>query len=588
MKRPAAWLALLSAMAILLTAGTARAQESPRPATSCIGCHGDASLFEPEETRVVADFVNDVHASVGLSCHDCHGGNPDPALVEDYGGAKDESFVARGKPTPAETPAFCGSCHSDASFMRRYSPSARVDQESEFWSSRHGEALRAGDDNVATCTSCHGVHGILQASDPGSSVYPTQVADTCSTCHADADRMDGYETASGMPLPIDQEARWRESVHAGAMFDREDLTAPTCNDCHGNHGAAPPGLDSINFVCGQCHGREAEMFRSSAKAALFVEHNDYLDGAGEEGCAMCHEAPEPQAALTTPPPFGECSVCHGNHGVVRPSVALLSPLPDTPCVFCHEGGGSPVVEAHDAPGVASHYEEQRQYLLAEAAQLELEGEALFDWLVDRSRTLPVHTTIGGSEDAEAVVMRPEFARLFDKFRIGKTSFEFADPETGFPVRAPIIRCETCHASAELLGDDAVGLNMAAEMLARMRELTTRTAQAERLLLSARRGGVETRTALEEIDQAVDARVSLDALLHTFDVDGDFYARYLEGIDHADAALRAGQEALDELQWRRRGLALALLVIVLVLIGLALKIRDLEQIRHAGAGPADRA
>ena len=35
---------------------------------------------------------------------------------------------------------------------------------------------------------------------------------------------------TGQPLPIDQYARWRESVHADSLLVREDLSAPTCND----------------------------------------------------------------------------------------------------------------------------------------------------------------------------------------------------------------------------------------------------------------------------------------------------------------------------------------------------------------------
>ena len=73
---------------------------------------------------------------------------------------------------------------------------------------------------------------------------------------------------------MDQLARWQQSVHARALVERGDLSAPTCNDCHGNHGAMPPGVESVTFVCGQCHGREASLFRASAKHEGFVAHNE--------------------------------------------------------------------------------------------------------------------------------------------------------------------------------------------------------------------------------------------------------------------------------------------------------------------------
>ena len=515
---------------------------------------------------------------MGLSCHDCHGGNPDPALFEDYVGAKDESFVAnpyRGRPEAADVPGFCGTCHSNATYMRRFGPSISVGQEAEYWTSQHGQGLRAGDTNVATCVSCHGAHGIRRFTDPLSSVYPTAVGEMCSTCHADAERMSGYTLPNGQPLPVDQHARWRESVHAAAMFEREDLTAPTCNDCHGNHGAMPPGLDSIAFVCGQCHGREATIFRSSAKREGFERHNEYLLDAEGEGCIACHDQPEPAAMLTGLTSFGECASCHGNHGVVRPTLSFLSPLPETPCAFCHGEADQEGVHLVESEEHIERFRQARDGLLAQAADIGLEGEERYDWLVDRAMELPPHT-LGVQEDG-TVTRRPEFDRLFTKFRIGKTSFTYEDPTTGELTREPILRCASCHASEDYLGEDAVGIRVAGEILGRMRELTSRTASAERVLLAARRGGVETGEAGIEVDRAIDAQIGLEVLLHTFDTSegSEFMTAHAEGLGHADAALAAGEEALGELLFRRQGLAVALALIVLVLVGLALKIREVS-------------
>jgi len=544
--------------------------------TSCVACHFDAELFEPEEIAMVEGFRDDIHAAADLSCHDCHGGNPDPALAEDYVGAKDDDFINpfRGKPDPADISAMCGSCHSNAGYMRRFNPTARVDQEVEYRTSQHGQLLAAGDTNVATCASCHGTHGIRRISDPLSSVYPTRVGETCSGCHADAERMADYTLANGDPLPIDQYARWQESVHAAAMFEREDLTAPTCNDCHGNHGASPPGLDSIAFICGQCHGREATIFRNSPKRAGFERHNGYLVDAGGEGCIACHDLPEPQATLTGFTSFGECASCHGNHGVVRPTLSFLSPLPDTPCAFCHGDGDREGVHMVESEEHLREFVTVRDGLLVEAAAANLQDEERYDWLVDRAMALPNHT-LGTTPDGEPT-RRAEFDRLFDKFRIGKTSFTYEDPTTGELTRVPILRCASCHAGTDYLGDDAVGIVVAGEILGRMGELTSRTASAERVLLAARRGGVETGSAGLEVDRAIDAQIGLEVLLHTFNAaeGSDFMTAHAEGMVHADAALVAGEEALGELLFRRQGLALALGLIVLVLIGVAMKIREL--------------
>lgn len=573
----AGWLGTL--LAVLLIPGVAAPAAAAPPArTSCTACHADAEMFDEEAVKIVAAFRGDVHSAVGLSCHDCHGGNPDPGLADDPS-AMDPDFARnpyRGTPSRVDIPAFCGRCHSDPAFMRRFRPDIRVDQEQEYRTSHHGQALASGDEKVATCVDCHGVHGILRIGDPGSPVHPKRVAETCRSCHGDAKRMEGYRLPDGRPLPIDQYAHWRQSVHAKALLEREDLSAPTCNDCHGNHGATPPGVDSVAFVCGQCHGREAELFRASVKHEKFQAHNDLLAVVEGQGCAGCHEAPEPQAAIKTAHGFTECASCHGNHAVVRPSVAMLARLPATPCALCHEGAGPLGKDVPEPEDKRESYERMRDTLLAAAERQGLQGDARFDWLVDRALTLPTHTLPGAGEGGESI-LRPEFERLFTKFRIGKTSFTYEDPATGRPTRAAVVRCGDCHAAEPILASDPVGLRTGEQLLARMGEVTALTARAERILLAARRGGVETRQALQEIDAAVDAQIELEVLVHGFSSEpgSAFAQKHKEGVAHARAALAAGQKALGELSYRRRGLAVSLVLIVFVLVGLAVKIRQIS-------------
>jgi cytochrome b6 len=311
---------------------------SAAPKTSCNSCH-------EEQTHAAQ---NDIHIKAGLGCHDCHGGNPDPKLDGDPS-AMDPAAGFIGKPGRKDIPEFCGRCHSSLTFMRRFQPQARVDQVAEYWTSHHGQSLKAGKTNAATCIDCHGVHGIRAAADPESPVYPTHVPQTCGRCHNEPQK------------------QWRRSVHAKALFERGDLSAPTCNDCHGNHGATPPGVESVAFVCGNCHGRESELFRASMHSSL------------------------------------TCIECHENHGIVRPTIAIFGLLPDVPCAFCHEAK----TNIPEPKKKREHYLQRRDALLAEAAKHGLKGDARFDWLVDRAVTLEPHR---GSK---------EFAHLFEKFRIGK-------------------------------------------------------------------------------------------------------------------------------------------------------------------------
>ncbi len=571
---------LLLPLILTFASGGALAQsqgQPPRAATSCVACHANAALAGEASAKIVSGVQQGVHAQAGLSCQDCHGGNPDPALSGDVGKAMDAAYKPnpyRGAPKRGAIPDFCGRCHSDAAYMKRFNPKLRVDQEQEYWTSQHGRLLKGDDVKVATCIDCHGIHGVLAPGNPQSPVYPTHVADTCGRCHSDPKRMGGYRLPDGRPLPVDQQTLWKESVHARALLEKEDLSAPTCNDCHGNHGAVPPGIESIAFVCGQCHGREAELFRASRKKQLFDEHNGYLASAGPAGCAMCHQPPDPSAKITTIHAFSECVTCHQNHGIVRPTLAMLAPLPPTPCAICHEPPG-PLAPGEEEPAAKiERYQKLRDSLLADAARQGREASDRFDWLIDQAQTLPTHTQ--PSSAAGTPELRPEFRNLFEKFRLGKTHQSYLDPASGKTARRPIVRCSQCHAEKPATGGQPVGYDTSRALLDGMRQVTGLTARAERIQLTARRGGVETRPAVAEIESAVDSQVQLEALLHTFSTapKGRFETTRDQGVKHAKAALEAAASALHELSYRRSGLVVALALVVLVLIALALKIRQL--------------
>ena len=293
MIRKFATLLLFSTGVLLCAAGAVAAQQK----NSCVECH----INLPGEIGDPARSIkNDIHLSRGLSCNDCHGGDP---TKDDKVAAKNPAKGYLGRPRTTDIPAFCGKCHNDANFMKRFNPALRVDQEKEYSTSVHGQLLKTGNEKVATCISCHGVHGIRSVTDALSSVYPSNVAETCSKCHSEAGRMAEFK------IPTDQYTKYKSSVHAKALYDRQDLTAPTCNDCHGNHGAAPPGIASVANVCGQCHARQAELFQASAHKVAF-------DNQG----------------------FGECIKCHSNHDIFAPTDELIGTGEKSVCISCHKPG----------------------------------------------------------------------------------------------------------------------------------------------------------------------------------------------------------------------------------------------------------
>jgi predicted CXXCH cytochrome family protein len=272
--------------------GLALGAHAAAAADSCVDCHRD--LPEPLGTPVEG-MKTDVHARAGLSCAGCHSGDP---ADEGESAMETEGFV--GKPPPERIPGLCGSCHEDEGFMRRFNPQLPTDQVAQYRTSVHGQRLAEGDARVATCVSCHGVHGIVSVSDARSPVFPSNVAQTCARCHADASYMAGYR------IPTDQLVEYQRSVHGHLLLVERDLSAPTCNDCHGNHGAYPPGADSVAAVCGQCHAINRDLFLASPHHAPFVRLG-----------------------------LAECVACHGNHEVRRTSDDMLGTSAVAVCVGCH-------------------------------------------------------------------------------------------------------------------------------------------------------------------------------------------------------------------------------------------------------------
>ena len=111
---------------------------------------------------------------------------------------------------------------------------------------------------------------------------------------------------SSYGIAHDQYAKYKSSVHARALYEKRDLSAPTCNDCHGNHGAVPPGIETVANVCGQCHGRQAELFQKGPHKEPFLKLQK-----------------------------GECLKCHSNHDIMPPTDAMAGTGEGSACTSCH-------------------------------------------------------------------------------------------------------------------------------------------------------------------------------------------------------------------------------------------------------------
>ncbi len=260
----------------------------------CSSCHEELDIL-PANLH-----MEDIHLQTGLSCAGCHGGDPSQ---EDVEMAKRKGTGFRGVPDKKDVPEFCGKCHADISFMRTYQPRIPTDQVDQYYTSVHGKNLKKGDRKVAVCTNCHTSHAILSAKDTRSSVHPLNVPATCNKCHGDVTYMEEYG------IPTDQYESFASSVHGVALLENQDTGAPACNDCHGNHGAMPPGISSIAHVCGLCHVNNMQYFSNSKMGKAFEEQDLHA-----------------------------CEECHGNHEVIKTSDDMVGIGEKSVCINCHGAG----------------------------------------------------------------------------------------------------------------------------------------------------------------------------------------------------------------------------------------------------------
>ncbi len=92
--------------------------------SACIQCHTSDDMG-PEMHEITQQWKESFHAKHNVSCHDCHGGDP-----EAYEIATAHRGRFLGIPTKLETIELCSECHADPNQMRQFGLAA--DQLAEF------------------------------------------------------------------------------------------------------------------------------------------------------------------------------------------------------------------------------------------------------------------------------------------------------------------------------------------------------------------------------------------------------------------------------------------------------------------------
>lgn len=182
---------------------------------SCVDCHGshDIRSHRDGEGRVTG-------LSEAERCGSCHDGPFADWIAGDIHHTRLlESGVGSPRPQTGATiqepsPPSCSSCHgghgvravATAEFARASSErciACHADFGRRSADTYHTRAVRLGRPDAASCTDCHGAHGILPAEDPDSQVHPDRVLATCQQCHERATSL--FASYDAHPVPTDRD-----------------------------------------------------------------------------------------------------------------------------------------------------------------------------------------------------------------------------------------------------------------------------------------------------------------------------------------------------------------------------------------------
>ncbi|MGA9543013.1 MAG: cytochrome b/b6 domain-containing protein [Candidatus Sulfotelmatobacter sp.] len=297
---------------------------------ACQSCHGDhhevaaAAQAAPAKCAQchageVKEFRRSIHGQAATA------GDPDaPTCMSCHGPVHQIQTSSDPSSTVAKMnlPDTCASCHSNQQFLSRHKiPFAHPVEL--YRQSVHGRAVVDGDGAAATCSDCHGSHGILPAHDARSKVNHFNIPATCGQCHADIAKT------------------YLESVHGKAMTAGEQ-DAPECSDCHGEHLILAPkeqgSLVNASRVsmatCGRCHSDERLALRYNLPADRVPSYADSYHGLALRGgsqsvanCASCHgvhnifPSADPRSTVNSANLSKTCGSCHagaGDHFVIGP------------------------------------------------------------------------------------------------------------------------------------------------------------------------------------------------------------------------------------------------------------------------------
>ncbi|MEN8154046.1 MAG: cytochrome b/b6 domain-containing protein [Acidobacteriota bacterium] len=243
---------------------------------SCCTCHGghDIKPLNSPESRFSDQNQPD-------TCGKCHGG--DKLATKEHSIYK-RNIITRYKSSvhwqglkEGKRAASCTDCHGSHNILQSGFQDSGVSRANEansclkchrlegiaFWDGPHGDALKHGNNDVPTCTTCHGDHDMASLKVRGGDAKQWAATQVCIWCHGNSRMMARYGLDT---TPVDS---YMLDFHG--LTQRGTLGASaTCADCHDPHHSLPSThpnsrmhISNRGPTCGKCHGKVSDNFAMS-------------------------------------------------------------------------------------------------------------------------------------------------------------------------------------------------------------------------------------------------------------------------------------------------------------------------------------
>jgi len=265
----------------------------------CLSCHSLESECDERFRINEKNYSSSVHSH--LECTDCHW------VVRE----EREGEIPHKKDLPDVN--CTATCHQKTQQLKPgMSPLYYPD-------SVHGKAyLERGVQDVARCWDCHTKHDIKKKSDLESTINRKNIPLTCSICHENMNVVIKFNIHCEGPYQ-----EYMQSVHGKALFKKGLLSfAAVCTDCHGVHnikGVGEPHLMAKRpETCGKCHVLIFNEYKESIHGSEALKEN--IDAPF---CVDCHGehkiiSPLKADAPTSPKNIHDtCSTCHARTEIMK-------------------------------------------------------------------------------------------------------------------------------------------------------------------------------------------------------------------------------------------------------------------------------